>query len=127
MRVLRDYSTRGQQLEGINLFDFIFNTYEATQNKCDSINMVFVHYLPGTGKEVKVRVLWPSRQETVPEMCSGWPPALEDCKDREVYEASMLLLFDPWRNLKKLKMLTTASVKHLQSSRDGCPCRSRRG
>jgi len=25
------------------------------------------------------------------------------------------------------KMLTTASVKHLQSSRDGCPCRSGRG
>jgi hypothetical protein len=36
-------------------------------------------------------------------MCGGWPPALEDCEDREVYEASMLLLFDPWRNLKKLK------------------------
>jgi len=103
MRVLWDYSIRGQQLVDINLFDFILNTYEATQNKCDSINMVFVHYLPGTGKEVKVRVLRPSRQETVPEMCGGWPPALEDCEDGEVYEASMLLLFNPWRNLKKLK------------------------
>lgn len=100
---VRDYSIRGHELEGINLFDFILNTYEATRNRCNSTNMVCVHYLPGTGKENKVRVVWPSCQETVPEMCGGWPPALEDCEDREVYEASMLLLFDPWRNLKKLK------------------------
>ena len=65
--------------------------------------MVFVHYLPGTGKENKEQVVWPSHQETVPEMCGGWPPALEGCKDGEVYKASMLLLFDPWRDLKKLK------------------------
>jgi hypothetical protein len=49
--------------------------------------MIFVHYLPGTGKENKVQAVWPSCQETVPEMCGGWPPELEDCKDREVYKA----------------------------------------
>ena len=48
-------------------------------------------------------MIWPSCQETVPEMCGGLPSALEDCKDREVSKASMLLLFNPWRNLIKLK------------------------
>jgi len=103
MGVLRDYSFRGQELEGINLFDFILDTYEATRGRCSSANMVLVNYLPGTGKGNKVRVVRPSYQETVPEMCGGWPPALGNCEDKEVYEAAMLFLFNPWRNLKQLK------------------------
>ncbi|KIM91126.1 hypothetical protein PILCRDRAFT_1329 [Piloderma croceum F 1598] len=103
MAVLRDYSIRGHELEGINLFDFILNTYEAGRNKSNSTNTVFVHYLPGTGKGTKGRVVRPSRQEIVPEMLGGWPPALDSCEDREMYEASMLLLFNPWQNLKELK------------------------
>jgi len=39
----------------------------------------------------------------VPEMFGGWPPALSDCDDRGMYEAAMLLLFNPWRKVKELK------------------------
>ena len=71
MGVLHDYSIGGHELEGINPFDFILNTYEATQNRCNSTNSVFMHYLPGTGKQNKGQVVQPSRQEMVPEMFGG--------------------------------------------------------
>jgi hypothetical protein len=89
--------------------------------------MVFVHYLPGTGKENKVQMVQPSYQETVPGMCGGWPPALEDCEDGEVYKASMLLLFNPWRNLKKLKKNAHDSFGKAFAEFEGRSCRSGRG
>ena len=39
----------------------------------------------------------------VPEVFGGWLPALQDIADNDLYEASMLLLFNPWRNLEGLK------------------------
>jgi len=36
-------------------------------------------------------------------MFGGWPLALDDHKDGGLYEAYMLLLFNPWRNLWGLK------------------------
>jgi hypothetical protein len=39
----------------------------------------------------------------VPEVFGGWPPALQNITDNDLYEASMLLLFNPWRNLEGLK------------------------
>ena len=42
-------------------------------------------------------------QDVVPNLIGGWPPALDDCSDNGLYEASMLLLFNPWQDLRKLK------------------------
>jgi hypothetical protein len=36
-------------------------------------------------------------------MFGGWPPLLDGYKDRELYEACMLLLFNPWRDIQGLK------------------------
>ena len=103
MEVLRDYSIRGRELEGMNLFDFMLNTYEGTHRRHTGSNTVFVHYLPGSHKQDKGRIVRSSHEEVVPEMFGGWPPALDDCEDGGLYEACMLLLFNPWRNVRRLK------------------------
>jgi hypothetical protein len=36
-------------------------------------------------------------------MFGGWPLTLENLEDGKLCEASMLLLFDPWRELWRLK------------------------
>ena len=49
------------------------------------------------------QIVQSSCEEIVPEMFGGWQPTLENFEDGELYEASMLLLFDPWRELWRLK------------------------
>jgi len=39
----------------------------------------------------------------VPEIFGRWSPALQDTDNNSLYKASMLLLFNPWRNLKNIK------------------------
>jgi hypothetical protein len=44
-----------------------------------------------------------STYEIVPEIMGGWPPAADVGKYNQLYAASMLLLFMPWRKIHKLK------------------------
>src|SRR5882672_8300462 len=101
MEVLRDYAIRGRELEGMALFNFILTTHEGQHQRRDGL--VFVPYLASSHKQDKGRLVRSSRDEVVPEIYGGWPPALQDTDDNGLYEASMLLLFNPWRNLKNLK------------------------
>jgi hypothetical protein len=88
-------------LEGMALFDFILNTHEGTHRRQDPL--VFVPYLAGSHKQDKGRLVRVSTDEVVPEIFGGWPPALQQTDDKGLYKASMLLLFNPWRNLQDLK------------------------
>jgi len=81
----------------MNIFDFILNTCEGTCQRHS--NVVSVHYLPGSHKQGKGRIIRNSHNQVVPEMFWGWPPALDNCKDGELYEGCMLLLFNPWRDI----------------------------
>ena len=49
------------------------------------------------------QIVQSSCEDIVPEMFRGWLPTLENFEDGKLYEASMLLLFDPWRELRRLK------------------------
>ena len=84
------------------LFDFILNTYKAKEHVPEDRDCV-VLYLHGTSKQLKVCIVRSPTQEVVPNLIGGWPPALDDCSDNGLYEASMLLLFNPWQDLRKLK------------------------
>jgi hypothetical protein len=101
MEVLRDYAIRGHELEGMALFNFILTTHKGQHRRRDGL--VFVPYLASSHKQDKGRLVRSSRDEVVPEIYGGWPPALQDTDDNSLYEASMLLLFNPWRNLRNLK------------------------
>jgi hypothetical protein len=104
MNSIRDYSIRGFDLEGMNFFDFILNTYEVErERRTRSDNCLLVPYMPGSHKENKVRMVRPSQQVVVPEMMGGWPVSSNDHENRQLYEASILLLFSPWRNIRDLK------------------------
>ena len=49
------------------------------------------------------QIVQSSCKEIVPKMFRGWLLTLENFEDSELYEAPMLLLFDPWRELRRLK------------------------
>ncbi|KIM71481.1 hypothetical protein PILCRDRAFT_17039 [Piloderma croceum F 1598] len=83
------------------LFDFILTTHEGPRRRRDGL--VFVPYLADSYKQDKGRLIWASREEVVPEVFGGWPPTLQNIADNDLYKASMLLLFNPWRNLEDLK------------------------
>jgi hypothetical protein len=103
MSSIRDYSIRGFDLEGMNFFDFMLNTYEVKRERRTIDNCLSVPYMPESHKENKVHMVRPSQQEVVPEMMGGWPVSSNDHWNRELYEASILLLFNPWRNIRDLE------------------------
>jgi len=85
----------------MGLFDFILTTHKGKHGRQDSL--IFVLYLLSSHKCNKGQLVHTSRDEVVPEIFGGWPPALQDTDNNGLYKASMLLLFNPWRNLKNLK------------------------
>jgi len=101
MELLWDYALWGRELEGMGLFNFILTTHKGKHGRWDSL--VFVPYLLSSHKHNKGQLVHARRDEVVPEIFGGWPPALQDTDANSLYEASMLLLFNPWRNLKHLK------------------------
>jgi len=80
----------------------MLNTREGSRRKHKNGNVVFVNYLAGSYKESKGRIIRNSDDEVVPEMF-GWPPSLHRYEDGELYEGCILLLFNPWRDIRQLK------------------------
>jgi hypothetical protein len=49
-------------------------------------------------------VIQPSTQEIIPKIIGGWPLNVDDNTDsEELNSSSMLMVFMPWRDLRKLK------------------------
>jgi hypothetical protein len=115
MEVLRDYAIRGLDLEGMALFDFILNTHEGTHRRQDPL--VFVPYLAGSHKQDKGQLVQVSTDKVVLEIFGGWPPALQQTDDKGLYEASMLLLFNPWETCKISKVVMILLREHFQCSK----------
>ena len=86
----------------MNLFDFTLKMYERKGCRRPRANQVFIPYLEGSYKDGKGRLICPRAQVVVPELIGGWPPASDDGTKRDLYEASMLLLFNPG-DIKRLK------------------------
>ena len=87
----------------MNLFDFILNTCEGSRRRHNNYNSMFVDYLAGSHKEGKGRIIRNSHKEIVPEFFGGWPPLSDSYEDGGLYEACMLVLFNPWRDIRGLK------------------------
>jgi len=62
-----------------------------------------MNYLTSSHKEGKGQVIQNSRNEVIPEMFGGWPPSLDSYEEGGLYKACMLLLFNPWRDIRGLK------------------------
>jgi len=86
----------------MNLFDFMLNTREGLCRKHKNGNVVFINYLTGSYKESKGQIIRNNDDKVVPEMF-GWPPLLHRYEDEELYEGCILLLFNPWRDIRQLK------------------------
>ncbi|KAJ3561239.1 hypothetical protein NP233_g10314 [Leucocoprinus birnbaumii] len=104
---LEEYVNRGEELEALSLFDFLLNTYEGDEvNQAENQTRQGrrpnhrVPYKNGYRKG-RCRVLRSDGHESLPEFIGKWiPKATED--DKELFGASMLLLFKPWREWQDL-------------------------
>lgn len=113
---LRDYQCRGEDLEDLNFYQFMVNTYEDNFSDC---NMEVedpklpkrgrprskrVPYLSEAEKPHKCRIVRAAGHELLPRFIGQWfPRRPEGDSDTELYAASILFLLKPWRNLLDLK------------------------
>jgi len=109
---LRDYQYRGILQSQYHFLDFIINTYEDkllpepeedTRPKPGRPRNVRVAYLSAAGKPTRCRVQRSNGHETLPRIIGRWFPRNDDVQQAELYAASMLLLFKPWRDFADLK------------------------
>ncbi len=128
---IQEYKDRGCALQCMNLFDFILNLYNTKKRKKkttpsseqttspDSISRTAdndsnIDYLPECGRDSKTRAIRQGRHETLPDFIGGWFPNHELEKEKELYAACILCLFQPWRQLVDI----TAAGSNFQSRLD---------
>jgi len=87
----------------MSLLDFTLKTYKRKKPIQLWAYQDFVPYLEGLHKEGKGRLICPQAQVVVLELIGGWPPASDDEAKGDLYKASMLLMFKPWRDIGRLK------------------------
>ena len=114
---LRDYQYRGDELSGMNFYEFVMNTYEETVRDVDITNegthttqsilgrprKIRIPYLAEANKPNKCRMQRAPGHEMLPRFIGRWYPRNNDPNgDNELHGASMLLLLKSWRNLTDL-------------------------
>ena len=106
---LKDYVDRGTALEDVNMLNFFLNTYErdlvvpSTVGGPGRPQSVRVPYLEGTGHGKRCQVIRSAGHETMPNFVGDWFPRNDVPELQDFYQASMLALFTPWRNIAHLK------------------------
>jgi hypothetical protein len=117
---LRDYQGRGEALSGMNLFDFLVNTYEDTW--CDDGDETTEDstpkkagcagrprkprfpYLSTAHKPKRCRVERTPGHKVLPRFIGKWFPRNNDANGQnDLYHTSILLYFKPWRNLADIR------------------------
>lgn len=96
-----EYIWRPTELEDFNYWDYFIETYDvraqSTTNSSDLYN-----YSLGSPRHSK-RKLRKEGHETLPQFIGRWFPSRNDKSTLDIYRASMLALFKPWRRLEDLK------------------------
>jgi hypothetical protein len=106
---IKDYADRGTEMTELSFFDFFIETYEGDRSQ-PSLNgrgrkpNGRVPYMEGTGHNNKCRVYRTKGHETMPNFIGGWFPRNDVDDQQDMYCASMLALFSPWRVIGDLKM-----------------------
>lgn len=101
---LKDYIDRGNELEDMNLLDFLLDTYKGDMaTAADSASRRplsgRIPYYVGTGHGKKCQIIKGSDYETMPNFAGNWFPRNDVPEKRKLYCASMLALLSPWRDI----------------------------
>ncbi|KAJ3572998.1 hypothetical protein NP233_g2711 [Leucocoprinus birnbaumii] len=100
---LSDYISRGHSLNDYSFLDFMLDTYEGKHARDDGEQRrgrrpnTRVGYL-GDERKHRCRIVRRAGHETLPEFIGKWLPRNDRPEDRELYCASILVLFKPWRS-----------------------------
>ncbi|KAJ3574092.1 hypothetical protein NP233_g1995 [Leucocoprinus birnbaumii] len=106
---LGDYLLRGDVLEESCFFDFLLNTYDGAEigdpdgpTRRGRRPNIRVPYR-SEDRKGRCRVIRSEGHECLPEFIGRWLPSATNPEENELYAASMLLLFKPWRNWEDIK------------------------
>ncbi|KIL64897.1 hypothetical protein M378DRAFT_162770, partial [Amanita muscaria Koide BX008] len=112
---LRDYQYRGDALEEYSLWDFVANTYQGeseseatskgphTENKRGRPPNPHIPSQEKGSKPTRRRVIRTPGHEHLIRFVGRWFPRNDEATERELYCATILMVFQPWRNLSDLK------------------------
>lgn len=92
----------------MNVYDFFKDTYETPTVKADRYTIrprnTRVPYLENHPRsDSTVRIIRDKHHNVLPSIVGMYPPRSDDTDKHQLYCASMLLLFRPWRHLETLK------------------------
>ena len=107
---MKEYITRGTELENSSFLDFFLNTYEGEQSTSSRKDNETrgrkaserVEYLEDAGREGRRRVIRAEGHETMVEFIGEWFPRNDNPEEAELYAAWMLALLIPWRKLEDI-------------------------
>ena len=99
---------RGHALQNMCYLDFFLNTYDG---KCSTrpegtrghVPNTRVPYLEGSNRDGRCRIVRSLGHETMPYFPGQWFPRQEEDGKDGLFEAAMLALLKPWRNLSDIK------------------------
>lgn len=101
-----EYANRALALEDYNYLDFFLDTYEH-YDKPSRVHREGTVFPPLEGaRKRKSRRVRQAGHETLPQFIGRWFPKRSRGEGSELYFASMLALFKPWRRLDDLKLPT---------------------
>jgi hypothetical protein len=104
---MKEYTSRGPELENSSYLEFFLNTYEGEQMASSRKENETrgrqpnerVQYAEGAGKGAKRCVVRARGHETMAEFIGEWFPRDDDPDEGEFYSAWMLALLVPWRKM----------------------------
>ncbi|KAG8917647.1 hypothetical protein FRC01_002313, partial [Tulasnella sp. 417] len=108
---VEDYRLRGDGIPDLGLFFFLLRTYETRKEERDDVS-ANLHGNQGERHryqsqhpraDTHIRVGRNPDREVMPEFIGPWFPRRDDPTTRNLYCASMLMLFKPWTSLQELK------------------------
>ena len=104
---LRDYILQGDTLEHWNYLDFLLGTYDGKKKDDTAAHgrplNARVPYRDDDARGNRCRIVRSSGHETMPYVPGQWFPKRDETKVTQLYEATMLAFFKPWRTVKELK------------------------
>ena len=103
-----EYIDRGDALQNWSYLDFFLGTYDgknlpqrtSARGRPASLR---VPYQMGSGRDGHCRIVRASEHETMPYFPGPWFPKRDPFDENGLFEACMLTLFKPWRNVAYIK------------------------
>lgn len=115
-----EYIFRPKEFEDFSYWDYFIETYEVSGSKREGSSQWSYEYLPGSNRTAQ-RKLREDGHETLPQFIGQWFPKRNHDGVDDMYCASMMALFMPWRKLTDLRSGESTFVQAFDLFMASCP------